>query len=273
MPAIFLLAIQPTLRVTQEQVDAFSRDGYLAIPAITTQEEVARLRVIYDRLFETKAGRENGDQFDLGGTDEDGKAEALPQILNPVKYAPELAETLFRANAFAIASQLLGPGTQARGEHAILKPARFGKETPWHQDEAYWSPEVEYHALSVWMPLQEATLANGCMQFVPGSHQLEVLPHHCINHDPRIHGLEVDDPEQVVKNPVACPLPPGGATFHLNRTLHFAGPNRSEIPRRAYILGFGLPNKPAQTPRDYYWNRLKETPREERRKAAQKKKE
>jgi ectoine hydroxylase-related dioxygenase (phytanoyl-CoA dioxygenase family) len=265
-----MTTIQPTIKVSDEQIAFFHREGYLAIPAITTQAEVETLRGIYDRLFNSNAGREEGNQFDLGGTDEDGKTAKLPQILNPVKYAPELQDTLFRANAAAISRQLLGEGCQGRGEHAILKPAHYGSETPWHQDEAYWSPDFEYTSLSVWMPLQEATLANGCLQFVPRSHTWPVHPHHTINNDPRIHGLEIDNPQQFSKGAVACPLPAGGATFHYNRTLHYAGPNLSDIPRRAYILGFGLENRKSPTVRDFYWNRTKQTPRQERYEAKKK---
>jgi len=52
---------------------------------------------------------------------------------------------------------------------------------------------------------------------------------------------------------VACPIPAGGCTIHHNRMMHYAGPNRSEIPRRAMILMFGV--KPAQGgKRDFWWN-------------------
>lgn len=265
------VAIEPTVTVTDEQVAFFWKNGYLAVPAITTPEEIERLKVIYDRLFERRAGREEGNQFDLGGSDEDGKQAVLPQILNPKKYAPELEEGLFRANALAIARRLLGSNANPTGEHAIFKPAKFGATTPWHQDQAYWSPEYDFTSLSCWMPLQPATLENGCMQFVPGSHEWEILPHHCINNDPRIHGLELDNPEKHTSTAVACPLPPGGATFHLSKTLHYAGPNTSEIPRRAYIQGFGLPARKREKPHDFYWNRAKQTPREQRAKEHQKK--
>src|SRR5262249_30176501 len=152
------------------------------------------------------------------------------------KYEPELQNCLYRVNALAISTQLLGPENRFTGDHAILKPAFHGAPTPWHQDEAYWGSDFEYNALSIWMPLQEANLENGCMQFIPGSHQLEVQPHHCINNDPRIHGLEIDEID--TSRAVACPLPPGGATFHLSRTMHYTSPNRSSEPRRAYILTF-----------------------------------
>ena len=80
--------IAPRVVLTQDQIDFYHREGYLVLDVITTQEEVEWLRGIYDRLFEARAGREAGDQFDLGGTDEEGKEAALPQILNPSKYAP-----------------------------------------------------------------------------------------------------------------------------------------------------------------------------------------
>src|SRR5438128_1504262 len=100
--------LEPTVQLTQDQIDFFHREGYLVLHAITTTEEVVWLRGIYDRLFEARAGRERGDQFDLGGTDEEGKPAVLPQILGPTRYAPELANGLFRVNALAVAQQLLG---------------------------------------------------------------------------------------------------------------------------------------------------------------------
>lgn len=256
---------EPTVCLSQEQIDFFHREGYLSLPPITTPEELAFMREVYDRLFAARAGREEGNQFDLAGADEDDDEATLPQILNPVKYAPELQDTRFRANAAAIAEQLLGPEVIARGEHAILKPAGIGAPTPWHQDEAYWDPAKEYTSLSIWMPLQEATVENGCMQFIPRTHTFDVRPHHSIGHDARVHGLEVDevDPGQAV----ACPLEPGGVTIHYSRTLHYAGPNQTDQPRRAYILGFGLPPKERVAARDFYWNAQKQTAREARRQA------
>jgi ectoine hydroxylase-related dioxygenase (phytanoyl-CoA dioxygenase family) len=260
---------QPTITLSPEQIDFFHRNGYLAIPAITNPEEVASLCEIYDYLFSAKVGRETGDHLDLSSTDEDNQEPVLPQILNPSKYAPELVDTLFRINAEAIAIQLLGPEGRFSGDHAIRKPAHSGVETPWHQDEAYWEPDLEYNSLSIWIPLQEATLENGCMQFVPGSHSQEVLPHHSIGHDPRIIGLEVDNVEALTATAVACPLPPGGATIHHSRTLHYTGPNHSARPRRAYILAFEVPAKKREIARDFYWLAMQQTKWQERRESTQ----
>jgi hypothetical protein len=183
--------IKPTIQISPEQIEFFHTNGFLAIDAITTPQEIEMLREVYDRLFQIRAGRNEGDQFDLGGSDEEGQTAVLPQILGPSKYAPELLNTQHRVNALAISKQLLGDNISNCGEHAIFKPAHYGAPTPWHQDEAYWNPQMQYNSLSVWMPLQEATLENGCLQFIPGSHLWDIVEHQSIGGDTRVHGLEV----------------------------------------------------------------------------------
>lgn len=236
---------EPTIRLTKSQIRFYHEEGYLAVDQITTLDEIARLREAYDRIFAQRAGHDVGDEFDLVGDDDTGGPPRLPQIVEPRNYASEFKNTLYEANALAIADQLLGEGMRQRGSHAIYKPAQYGAHTPWHQDAAYWNPNKPYRrSLSVWMPLQDATLENGCMQFIPKTQDLEILPHHHIGHDPKVVGLEVDDGHVDISEAVACPIPAGGATFHGGRTLHYAGPNHSNVPRRAYILMFGVPMIP-----------------------------
>lgn len=250
------------MQLTQDQIDFFHREGYLSLPALASPDEVARLRTHYDRIFAERAGRDSGDQFDLAGTDEEGKEAALPQILNPAKYAPELGEGEYIQNARAIVKQLWGPEADCGLAHAILKPPGNAAPTPWHQDEAYWDPMLDYRSLSIWVPLQDTNIAMGCMQFIPGSHKGEVQPHQSIGGDPRVHGLEclgVDESEAV-----ACELPAGGCTIHDGRTLHYTGANQGTEPRRALILMGGLPATPRATERRFPWNEIKQTARAER---------
>jgi ectoine hydroxylase-related dioxygenase (phytanoyl-CoA dioxygenase family) len=213
-------------------------------------------------MFAAQLGREDGNQFDLAGADDDKQTAALPQILFPDRYEPRLRGVFFELAA-GLARQLLGPEADVRIFHAILKPARHGAPTPWHQDEAYWDPALQYRSLSMWMPLQEATIENGCMWFASGSHEWDVLPHQSIGGDRRVHGLELVDPS-VVKDKVACPIPAGGLTIHRNRTLHFAGPNATDGPRRALIMEASLPAQPRVGERRFLWREARETPRAER---------
>lgn len=257
--------MQSDFRLTEAQIRDFREQGYLKLDRITSDEEVERLRQIFDRLFATAAGRDRGSHFDLAGTDEEGRPPVLPQIVNPVEFAPELAETQFRAAALEIARQLLGPEAEPWFEHAILKPPGYGAPTPWHQDEAHRSdPGVDYEQVSIWMPLQEATEENGCLEFIPRSHLGPVLDHRSPGDDRRVMALECIGGFERSKA-VSCPLPPGGATLHHWRTLHHAGANTSDIPRRAYILAFRGKRTPNPSFNGYPWNAEKSTAAQARR--------
>ena len=257
----------PYVKLTREQVQFFRDNGFLALDSITSQKEVESLHGIYDDLFARRAGREDGNQFDLTGTDEEDVAASVPQILSPSRYAPALRETQLVANARSVVRQLIGDDARELGDHAILKPPHSPQPTPWHQDEAYWDPTMNYNSVSVWVPLQRVTIDTGCMWFVPGSHKLEVLKHRSVGNNLRITALELDEPFDT-SNAIACPLPAGGATIHLSRTLHYTGANNSDVPRRAYIIVFGTDPVPRGDDRRFIWNELKHPAREARAQAA-----
>ena len=220
------------------EIATFHAQGFVALNRITSDDEVGRLREIFDRLFEKRTGWEKGAFLDLAGTDKPARPAVLPQILNPQQFAPELPQTEFRKAALRIAQQLLGLEAHAWFEHAIAKPAEFGAATPWHQDEAHRSDrELDYEQISVWVPLQDAVAENGCMQYIPATHKGPVLTHHSPSDDPRVNALECIGPLDVSRA-VACPLPAGGVAIHHCRTIHGAGSNHSRNPRRAYILAF-----------------------------------
>lgn len=251
------------MQLSFDQVRRFHNSGFLAVcEPVLGDSELRGLRGLYDRMFAERAGRADGNQFDLAGTDEEGKPALLSQILHPQRYFPELhgpyVETID-----GIARQLLGDDVKTEIFHAILKPAGIGAPTPWHQDEAYWKPDRQYRSISIWIPLQEATEENGCIWFNDGSHEWEVLEHQSIGNDPRVHGLELVDTTGI-RNPVMCPLPAGGCTIHRNRTAHYAGPNQTRVPRRALVLSATLPDRPYPRTRRFPWNERKTPLRKQR---------
>jgi Phytanoyl-CoA dioxygenase (PhyH) len=243
---------------------AFPNNGFMALSRITPDEDVSLIRTTLVRLFAEQVGHREGMLFDFAGTDEEGGRARLPQLLDPRNFAPELVKTEFFHNAEQLAKRLLGPRARFVADHAMLKPAWDGAETPWHQDDAFRPGDVDCTEVSIWMPLQPVDEENGCLAFIPGSHKWDVLPHRWLSGDGRIHALECHsgfDPARAT----LCPLPAGGCTVHTNRTLHWAGPNRSDAPRLAYVLVFGLPLQRAAHPRDHYWLADKKEPREQRR--------
>jgi len=249
-----------TAVLTPDELRTFHRDGCVAIPRITSPAEIALLLEIFTRLFATGVGRREGAQFDMLSHEEDAAPRTLPTIINPIDYARELRDLEFRSNALHAARQLLGPRAVPSFEHVILKPPHIGAATPWHQDEAYRvDAGFEYSQVSIWMPLQDATVENGCMHYLPGSHRFGVLPHKSPGDDHKVHAIECVgdfDPMQGV----SFPLPAGGATLHHGRTLHYTGPNRTDSPRFAYILAFEIPPLRASKQRSFSWMSEKRTP-------------
>jgi ectoine hydroxylase-related dioxygenase (phytanoyl-CoA dioxygenase family) len=235
------------VELTESQVASFRDNGFLALDRITTDEEIEWLRTVYDELFAVHAGESTGLFFDLAGRRGSGERKGLPQILAPEKQRPELLDTIYARNARRLGAQLLGVAEDelvkdAFMGHMIFKPAQYGKETPWHQDDAYRVAHMTHNAVSSWMPLDDASVDSGCMQFLPGSHNLGVVPHYHLDHDPLVHALVAADVDAT--SAVSCPLRPGGVSFHHSRTLHYAAPNTTAAPRRAYIQIMTAPARP-----------------------------
>lgn len=244
------------------QIEQFRDQGFLSVPQISTPQEVEWMRGLYGRLFEQRVGWDKGDLFDFAGTDNLSDDAVSPQLLSPSDYEPALEDTVFRRNAHAMARQLLGPSAELVYEHAMLKPARTGSRTPWHQDEAFFPKFTNYRSVTFWMPLQAVNSTNGCLDFIPGSHQGSLLPHHRINDDPRIHGLEAEGVDAGQRAP--CHLAAGDASIHHQRMLHHAGPNLSDGPRCAYALGFGVRSRKFTLHKEFPWNLRTATARHRR---------
>lgn len=238
--------------ITPAEQDFYRSEGYVVPQAVLADEaELAGLRALCDRLIADRVGAGEGLQFDLTGVAgaDSRDPPAVPQLLFPSRFAPQIRETACWRAALDLAMALLDTGGCRREDlvvrdHIIVKPPGSASPTPWHQDEAYWKPEVAYNELSVWIALQDVTAEMGCMQFLPRSHRGAVAPHHPWKGDARIIALEIDPAFLRAEGAVACPIAAGRATVHHSRTLHFTSGNRSATARRALILTVGTPPQP-----------------------------
>lgn len=240
--------------ITATDVAFFRTNGFLSVARITTDEELAWLRNIYDQLAVRPLTGFPNDLFDLAqpyGTRGEGR---LPQLLMPERRVPQLRDTALYKNARRIAVRLLDVASDVveHWGHLIYKPALHGAVTPWHQDEGYWDPRRSYHAVGAWTPLDDADVDNGCLWFVPGSHRGAVHRHRHIGGDPATHGLELDEAADVSTG-VPVPLLAGGVSFHHPRTLHYAGPNRTMRQRRAWANEFQTAPTRVEAPDDRPW--------------------
>lgn len=240
--------------LAQANVESFREQGFTSIQRITTDEEVAWLREVYDWIYEpnrtAKAAR-----FDLARPYDSAGEDLLPQIIAPERVLPTLKDTLFYRNGRKVAARMLGVDEALLNGwgHMILKPPKTGAPLPWHQDEAYWDPALTYRAMGSWLPLDDATIENGCMSFVPGSHRGEVREHWHVGNDPSVHALYCKPEASEVARAVPVPVPAGGCVFHQSRTLHASGPNTTDRTRRAYANEWQLAPVKADAPAQRRW--------------------
>jgi phytanoyl-CoA hydroxylase len=246
--------------LTDEQIRVFHERGYLAIPALLTPEQLRGLVDVYDPLFERKVGFDDGNFFDFAGPDDE--RPQLPQIVMPSDYEPAFRQSPLRRHCEALAKQLLGPTAEFVFDHVMMKPPAGGRATPWHQDQAFFTPKTRFLAVTFWIPLQDVDREMGCLKFIPGSNRGPLHRHRSIDNDPHTHGLEALDVDE--QRAEYCPLRAGEATVHHWLTIHGADANITAMPRRVYAIAFGIPLERPLMNREYPWNRRKNTDRDAR---------
>ena len=238
--------------------EQFHEQGFTLLPRVTTDEEIEWLRHVYDYLFSGEL------EFPPGALIHDvnrplaeqRRADNVSsQILFPESLYPALRETVFYRNTRRLAGQLLGGELTCWG-HMLRKAPGSMDPVPWHQDEAYWDPNFDRDAAACWMPLEDASVENGAMSFIPGSHKGPVLPHGFPGDDPSQSGLVVKEKLPPV-TPVPQPVPVGGVSIHHHRVLHMSGPNLTSNPRRAYVNVWNSDTVQRAVPheRPWYWQK------------------
>jgi len=215
-------------------VARYRRDGYLRVDEIVDAAEVARLVALLEPLFvgEIDAGDQRIDLGDFSAARTEG--ERIVQVMLPSDFVPELHDSPCFARTQAIARQLLGDDMARDMEMLMDKPPFSATETPWHQDAAYWLPEMpDRRSLSVWIALDPADVENGCMWYVPGSHREPTRTHRWAGPRSATLATDVADGEGV---PV--PLRPGDCVFHDGHMLHHTAGNTTDRRRRALIVNY-----------------------------------
>lgn len=130
---------------------------------------------------------------------------------------------------------VIGSGARLLQSLALVKPPEIGIPKAWHQDTPYFPITPASETVGLWIALDRATLENGCMQVVPGSHRQGIVPH--------VQGetgwcLDAAASARAQAAAVAVPVPPGSALLFDANLLHFTDANRSKARRRAVQFHF-----------------------------------
>ena len=136
--------------------------------------------------------------------------------------------------------------------HLIFKPPMRRRGDALAPGRGVLGVDLSYHAVGGWTPLDDADVDNGCLWFVPGSHQGDVLAHRHLGDDPAVHILEFVD-EVDVSAAVPVPLRAGGGSFHHPRRSTARRPNTTERRRRAWANEYQLAPIKLDVPADRPW--------------------
>lgn len=215
----------------------YAEHGYLAVESFFTADEVATTRAALGDLLHGRVAAFNSLMFESGVKDslatmsEAARADAVRKVSKFVQFEPRLDALSKHPRLVAAVERLMGRRAQLFQDMAMLKPPRMGREKPWHQDHAYFDLPSEDRVVGVWIALDRATPANGCMHVLDGGHRDGAIIHFK-RRDWQICDTQVMDYK--AKHPcVAVPLAPGGVLFFDSFLPHGTPTNDSDQRRWA----------------------------------------
>ncbi|MEV1026411.1 phytanoyl-CoA dioxygenase family protein [Streptomyces sp. NPDC050264] len=252
--------------------------GFVRLPGLAAEETLAGLRRAVGRLEELARGRTVSDDdfiFEAAGVGgwtawQQGE-KPLPGVLRSANrihvHVPgfEAAQRALRLAGGPVAAAVGAPGTLINS-FLWAKPPVVGSAKPWHQDMAFAPPGFdtrEHGIVTVWIALERAGAHNGCLEFLPGSHRLGLLPHagdreRVPGQPPLRDAVEphvADEHLPRAHAPVAVPLEAGSAVMFDGMVLHRSAPNTTAAaPRTAVSFVYRVPRpawsrEPAAAPR------------------------
>jgi phytanoyl-CoA hydroxylase len=217
---------------------AFAENGFLVIEDLLSPEELATLRERTEAIASVRLTHvpERYLQVEPAIQRGEAQAETRRDSFRKMYYLANFDE-VYRAHAqnpkiLAVIEAFLGPDLKLYEDQLFMKPPLHGSAQGYHQDSQAWTPIVPRNLITCWVALDDATLENGCLRMVRGSHRWGLLlPEQTMYLRKLAERGEL--PEEV---PV--PLRAGSCSFHHSLTVHTSGPNRSPHPRWGYATHY-----------------------------------
>ncbi len=242
--------------LTPEQVKFYETEGYLVLLDLLTEEDLAPAReammhkvdliadalyeagLIHDKLEDRPFAKRLAELFaDLSDAEflRFGRSwrDRFPGYFHLMSHPKILdaVESLIGGEIFANPVYNVRPKVPRVAAGAV----------PWHQDKSYWPDANSNPVITVWIPLVDATLENGCLHIIPRTHKNRVLSHHKETYSGTGY-TELDDPHvQRARRRapvVSLPLRAGGAILFNDRCIHMSTPNRSDHVRWSVDLRY-----------------------------------
>jgi phytanoyl-CoA hydroxylase len=215
---------QPTDADGSELVSRYRRDGYLVLPDALGSDEVRALREEAGRICRGERGAVDGAQ--PPGADEPD--ELIVRRYLCIHFPHKLSELMRGMLGHPVVvdalAQLLGRNIKAMQSMLFIKSE--GKPgQAWHQDELF-IPSRDRSLTAAWIALDDATVENGCLWVLPGSHRSGILYPDRDHHDPRFDcEVEAHDFPYRDEDAVPVEVPAGSVVIFNGYLLHRSLPN------------------------------------------------
>jgi phytanoyl-CoA hydroxylase len=227
------------MHFSDDEIGSYKANGFVAGPRVLTDQEIEELRNRIDGIL---SGSVPFPPDLLGETVEKSKAKGqLPsvKIVNLFRHDSVFARIMHNQAISSLAHDLMEGPVRLWEDQMIYKP-RYDQvnSLAWHQDDPYWTQVGPPELATCWIALDDATLDNGCMRVISGSHKWPVYYSR--------EEVDVRDPEWLLKRPdipkgasleqFPCEVKAGHCHFHHCLTFHGSYGNKTGNPRRSYIL-------------------------------------
>ena len=223
-------------RLTNEQVKFFHENGYLAGIKILEEWQVDRLNEELREIMEPDhPGRALF--YEFHSNESSNPDTVLFHSLGQWRITAGFHDILWNPAFVMSAYQLLGEQpVRFWHDQLFCKPAGHGGVVAWHQDYAYWTRTAPMQHLSCWVGLDDSDVHNGCLHYIPGSHEWGLIEKPELAGE--MDGIKKFLTKEQIDNFISFPveLKKGFGVFHHPLIVHGSFENRSERTRRAFVL-------------------------------------
>jgi ectoine hydroxylase-related dioxygenase (phytanoyl-CoA dioxygenase family) len=222
-------------RLSDEQVACYREQGYVSGIPVLDERRVDALR---DELTALTASQAAGDErfYEYHTNESSDPAKILFHALGAWRISPGFHDALWNPAFLMPAAQLLGGAVRFWHDQLFCKPAHHGGSVAWHQDYSYWIRTKPVAHLSCWIGLDDASVENGCVHYVPGSHRWNLLPVTGLADNMDAIQSVLTKEQQAEFHPIPIELKKGEASFHHPLMVHGSFENRTAHERRAFVL-------------------------------------
>lgn len=226
------------MKLSAQQVEQFWQDGVLIVENLLNEQDVATLRARAEWVATGQATHIAQDRLQVepsvtaGAMGADNYADSLRKMSHLAFCDAVFAEHACNPKILDVIESLLGSDLKLYQDQLFMKPPRIGSRQRYHQDAPLGFYIDPPSMVTCWAALDDATIENGCLWMLPGTHQFGVIE--------KTKWEEYEQLSLAGELPAERPieLKAGSCSFHHGLILHCSRLNMSDKRRRGYATHY-----------------------------------